>query len=457
MQQQQFDVIVVGAGLAGLCCAGELVRLGRRPLLISETDEVGAVFVVTRFDDNNYAFIQHITWQLGWGGGWWYPLARALGVPLRIYPGYEFEVKIRGIDRTVPTPICVSAVGLADMICDAFPLPSATRQNLEKVLEAGLMIPYQELMEMSNIPMGEWLAQQGADELASKVILALCGQMNDLTVDLSSRYQSVLGGIGLLRILFCGEGVLANIAPNIREGLCVPLARAIEQRGGTVWRGTKVAEILIEDGRAVGVLMEDGRIARSNNVGVAVGNPRIPAILKPLPEEIREPIKHSANIDMQDFNLWYLLNKPVVQPPRDRRASGTFDPQTFSVTQVNLVLSGVSPWAVEPGKQIVLGHTALPLDEIEKVGGREAIYERILALSEEHYPGLTGAIEKVVRKEYKNRWFNSICIGPKIPRIINAVQGLWFVGDGSSPSAGVWTECAASCGVLGARSINESI
>ena len=71
MEHEEFDSIVVGAGLAGLCCAGELVRAGRRPLLVAETKEVGAVFVTTRFDERNYGFIQHITWQLGWGGGWW--------------------------------------------------------------------------------------------------------------------------------------------------------------------------------------------------------------------------------------------------------------------------------------------------------------------------------------------------------------------------------------------------
>lgn len=38
---EQVDVIVVGAGVAGLCCAGELVLSGSKTLMISETREVG--------------------------------------------------------------------------------------------------------------------------------------------------------------------------------------------------------------------------------------------------------------------------------------------------------------------------------------------------------------------------------------------------------------------------------
>lgn len=137
-----------------------------------------------------------------------------------------------------------------------------------------------------------------------------------MTVELAGRYQSVLGGIGLIRLLMCGEGILANIYPNVREGLCIPMANAIAEKGGTVWRGEGCRGPDRERSGVSGERMQDGREARAPIVALAVGNPRIPALLDPLPPEVKEAVDYSAEIDMQDFNIWYLLKEPAIAPPR---------------------------------------------------------------------------------------------------------------------------------------------
>src|SRR5205085_1320270 len=98
MARAEFDKVVIGAGMAGLACAGELVRNGERPLLICETKEVAAMYAVQEIGANSRAFVQHLTWQPSWGGGggWWYPLARALDVPLHLHPGVGFSATLAG-------------------------------------------------------------------------------------------------------------------------------------------------------------------------------------------------------------------------------------------------------------------------------------------------------------------------------------------------------------------------
>jgi hypothetical protein len=184
-------------------------------------------------------------------------------------------------------------------------------------------------------------------------------------------------------------------------------------------------------------------------VAIAAGNPRIPALLDPLPPELDEPLAYTKSIAVQDFNLFVLLDKPVVPP----KITGLFDHQTRSITQLNWSMTDAAPWTTEPGKQIMGVHTAMPHDEVAALGGPEVVYAAMRARSEEMYPGLGEHIQRTAQQSHRHHWLSPITIGPKIPRTVPSVDGLWFVGDGSAPTGGIWTEAAASCGILGARAI----
>src|ERR1700677_3436042 len=120
MNTHNFDKIVVGAGMAGLACAGELSLLGERPLLIAETKEVGAMFRIQKVGENSRAFQQHLTWQPMWHGGWWYRLARGLGIPLQLYSGFRFAAKLEGDHDIVNIPMCASGAAVMDFLTGTF-------------------------------------------------------------------------------------------------------------------------------------------------------------------------------------------------------------------------------------------------------------------------------------------------------------------------------------------------
>jgi glycine/D-amino acid oxidase-like deaminating enzyme len=454
--QKDFDQIIIGAGMAGLCCAGELVVQGQRPLLICETPEVGAMFRLKTLGESSRFFLQHTTWQLGWGGGWWYQLARQLNVPVKIHQGLSWALTVRGSGDIVPLALPGSASAFVEILTEAFDLPldQPTRDEIERIMYEMLRLPYEELYELHRVPLAQWLAEQGADELVSALFLTFCGFPNDMTLDVAMQHCSVFGGIATLRIMLCNEGLLPVVYPNPREGLLIPMAKEVERRGGEVWRGKKVAQVLVDGGRVSGVAFQDGTEVRGSTVAIATGNGRIRKLLDPLPPELVEPLAYTDSIALYDFNTYFLLDRPLVQPANAGIAS--FDLNTMSVHHWIWPLTGVAPWTTEPGKQLVGTHFAYDAEGVAANGGAEAIYAGLLERTEELVPGFTAAVVDSVNymsSPTGTAWMSPVTHGPKIPRTVGSVEGLWFVGDGSEPVRGIWSEAAASAGILGARAM----
>lgn len=455
MGDDQFDAIVVGAGLAGLSCAAELVLHGQRPLLISETKEVGATFAVTEVGGpKNLGFLQHMVWNIGWGGGWWYPLARALNIPLRFYPSMPLAATVRGTGRVVDIPYCTSAAALTDTLLEALPIPGldALRGPFEKVMQAALAIPYQELVKMDRVPLAEWLPDQGADEMISAMVLSFCGNLQELKMADAIEHLSVFGGLSGPRAYLCNEANVVTAVPDIRNGLCIPLAGAIEQRGGTVWRGRRVLKVLVEGDKARGVVLVDGTEMRAPVVAIACGNSRIAGILDPLPDEVQAPLAYSEQTASQDFCTYAVLDKPVVPREHDRFL-GVINPEDGSNVQWAWPLHAAAPWTCEPGMQMLASQSFYSAKEVAGAGGEEAIYAEMAKVNEEIYPGYQEATVAFATQRHRHHWMTPLMVGPKLSRTIDSVRDLWFVGDGSTPVGGAFMEAAASAGILGARGI----
>jgi glycine/D-amino acid oxidase-like deaminating enzyme len=451
MTTHEFDKIVIGAGMAGLCCAGELTRLGERPLLIAETKEVGAMYRVQQVGPNNRAFQQHLTWQPSWGGGWWYPLARGLGIPLQLFNGFRFAAKLEGEGNPIVNiPMCASGSAVMDFLTGEFgmTIPEASAPILERCLDAALGIPHDELVGMNDVSLVSWLEELGADDMVLRLFLTFGGSPNGMSIDDSKTFLSVYGGLASLRAMLAGEAFFPMPYPNIREGICIPIADEVERRGGAVWKGQKVKRVLIEDSRAVGVEMADGRKALAPVVAIATGNGRIPALLETIPAEIEEALSISASAAEPELAVFALLDKPVVPAENDRECIGVINPETGYCHWV-VPLHGIAPWLTEPGKQMVASWLRQSADQ--PLDDDEAALKTAIDLADGVLPGYRDAIETVAANRRPQDFTAPLLVGPKLPRTIPSVSGLWFVGDGSVPIGGIWSEGAASCGILGAR------
>jgi phytoene dehydrogenase-like protein len=457
-----FDAIVIGAGAAGLCCAGELVLRGLRPLLICETKEVGWT-LRSRWVGKNRGVCQHPVWQPA-GEVSWYQLVRALNIPVRISPlHYPLEITIHGSGVFHDVDYCSSAAALGELFARVFagsPLPMAQIQGpFEKIAQIGLAIPYPELRKLHRVSMAEWLAEQGADEMLTQIMLALASVVGELPLEAGTE-MSVFGFWALIRSLVCGEQPYMLVYPDAQEGLCVPLARAIERGGGVVSRGHKVQCVPTEQGKVGTVVLEDGTEFWAPVVAIATGNSRIPALLDAVPAQVEEALTYAAKFsNTTDVVTYTLLDKPVVPPARDRfTAVLNPDDLTRPFLQYSWPLHSIVPWCTEPGKQFLLSQRLYTSDaEVAAAGSRDDIVAAIHALNEDLYPGYNDAIEDVGVLSHRHHWSAPFLAGPKLPRTVADVDGLWFVGDGSTPIDGVYFEAAASAGILGARSIVESL
>jgi FAD binding domain len=454
VSEDRFDAIVVGAGMAGLCCAGELVLQGARTLLISETREVGAALAAPVID-GNIGLMQIPTHQVGWGGGWWVPLARRLNVPIRAPLGFNslaYDLLFEGQRQVNVLPrSMVSAADLVDAICTAMPAAAGARENLDRVLHAGFAIDYEALAEMDDVLLLEWLADQGADELTTMTIMTLASGGVATTGAFSREHVSVHGGIGVIRTLFSSEACYGHVYPDNRRGVAIPFAAAIERRGGTIWRGARVEQVEVSSGRVGQVVVRDGRTASAPMVALACTNTRIAGVLDAVPPEVEPALVFSHRTLQKDYHAFALLDREVL-PADGNLLRGVLRPD--GTLALWAIACHAVPWAMAAdtqAKQFVVAGCCLPAHEDH--GNEEEIFARLNAIMEFNDPGYKAATIKTHNLAHKpgHLWFENQLVGPKLPRRSDSVEGLWFVSQASRPTYGFYMEAGASAGILGAR------
>ncbi|WP_205870932.1 FAD-binding protein [Mycolicibacterium holsaticum] len=437
-----FDVIVVGGGAAGVCCAGELVLHGLRPLLIAEGPEVGYHFRSVRFGQNR-GTVQALAWQSSWGGGWWVPLARKLDIPLKLRDYQPMESTVVGTGKRVDLPYMATPSAVAEVLSSlgGDPLPDEARSQIAAATRAAFALSPEEVLALDRVRCYEWLQSHGAGPEVAARLSIMFGRPNGLNQSDAVEYLSAACGLWTLRIWYCHEGIGCEIVPDPCDGVWIPMAREIERRGGQVWRGRKVSEVIIEGGRAVGVILKDGTEVRAPAVALSTGNARIAKLLKPTPAEVQAT---------RDFD--------GPQPQRQLVMFALFDREVMPTVSLSISwpdgrrLGAAVPTHhtnVEPGKQLIhlvatnIGNR--PVDEA--VRDVEAGLARVI-------PGYRDAVIEVKTLVHTSEaWLDYVTVAPKLPRRSGSLDGLWYVGQGAAPLAGCWTEAAAGSGVLGARAI----
>ncbi len=452
----EFDVIVVGAGAAGVCCAGELVLRGVRPLLIAEASEVGYQFRPKELE-NGRAIAQYPSRNLYGDGGWWYSLAQRLNVPINIHrnqAGFAGTVLGSGVVEDIPS--IVAAVELADIIARRSTEPlGSSRAVLDRVLHRALTMPADELAGLHDVSLAEWLEKEGADDLTMRLCLGFATSSSWLEPDQAEQYLSVFGVFARLRSYFCGHHEMCTVAPDPRSGLFVPLARAIEQRGGTVWRSRRVRQVLTSGNSAIGAVLDDGTEARAPIVALAAGTSRLASLFPDgTPPEIEAVVSFEQSLgDYLEYISFAVVDRTFYRPPQQFVFTST---EAGERLQVDWSVSSLVPWATLPGWEIIATEVVRSSSAVAAGGGTEALHARMREVTDCLYPGFQDAIVEYATDQHP-QFITPLLTGPKLPRQSPCLRGLWFVGEGSTPVDGVYTEGAASAGILGARSIAQQL
>jgi glycine/D-amino acid oxidase-like deaminating enzyme len=451
------DVIVVGAGAAGVCCAAELVLSGLRPLLISEAADVGFQFRPMPMKQAR-PLRQALGRSLYGDGGWWYSLVKRLDVPiklhrqhLRIGSAKVGAAEIKGV------PSQMSAGELAGLLAARAPasLGTAEVETMRRVLHMTLTMPRQDLAALQGITVAEWVQKVGGNQEVTDICVAFAASSSYLSPEQVERYLSVFGFFSRLRDFYFGEAELCAVEPDLQTGLFVPLAAAIEQHGGIVRRGHRVAGLHREGDRIVGVVMDDGAEFRAPVIALAAGTSRLPGLFDgPAPHEVRAVRDFEAEVgSYKEFMTMYVVDRKLF--PKDWDAV-TVSSEAGTRLQFDFSATALAPWGNRPDWEVIGSERLCSAAQVEQEGGSDGLFDRMRETTEALIPGLAEAtVERVARSHPS--FLTPGLVGPKLPRQSPSLGGLWYVGEGSVPVDSVYGEGAASAGVLGARAITASL
>jgi len=243
------DAIVIGAGAGGLAAAARLVHAGLRPLVVERLDKPGGR-ASTEEIDGHKVNVGAIALELG---GVFEETFEIVGAPLNVRepnPAAAFYLNRKVVD--------VSKGGWS------FLLGQISKQAA-RVLGAFADAKAGTLPD-GRLSTKDWLSGYTKNETVHAIFRNLCASIFACNADeLPARafltYFTQKGAFK--RFGFCPEGTI---------GVWRSLAEAVERHGGTVWLETPVAEILIENGRAAGVIVQRGGAPVTVRSGIVISN-----------------------------------------------------------------------------------------------------------------------------------------------------------------------------------------
>jgi all-trans-retinol 13,14-reductase len=265
----KFDAVVIGSGIGGLACAAALARFGRRVAVFEKHTVAGGLTHTFQRDAYTWDVGVHYLGQMGpgepmrrvmdWLSGGTIDFA-ALGTVydvVRLADGTRFEY-------------ARPRAALEASLREAFP---AAHGDIERYLAAldaarrSFTTPFQQHAMPAWLAHAiGWLKAPARERWWGRTVTEVLGECTSdprLAAVLSAQWGDHGG-----KPARASFAVHAMITDHYLEGAWYPvggagafargLAPVIEAAGGTVRTGAPVAGILLEDGRATGVELEDG-------------------------------------------------------------------------------------------------------------------------------------------------------------------------------------------------------
>ena len=261
-------VIVVGAGVAGLVCAIELERAGRRVLLLEQESTVGGRVRTVRRDD----FLMDRGFQVLFAG---YPV---LG-------GY-LDARALSLHPFVPTVRIALPTGTS-IIGDAIRDPSVLA---ETILSAQVGIgDIWRLLRLRRLATTRSIDEIFASPYADVSTIEFLRQRGFSRDAIERFFVPFYGGILLDRSLTTSAAVLLFTFKMFAEAptalpaagmAAIPLQLRSRLRVADVRTDTRVTSIHVEQNRAAGVIVAGGELVRGRDVVLATDSPVSAALAK---------------------------------------------------------------------------------------------------------------------------------------------------------------------------------
>ncbi|MBA3823153.1 MAG: NAD(P)/FAD-dependent oxidoreductase [Ktedonobacterales bacterium] len=238
MQEETFDVIVIGAGLGGLLSAAQFLERGQRVAVVERLGHVGGRFTAKTFGGAQVS--TGAVHMLPFGSnGVLAAMLRDLAVPHHVFDAEVFgSFYLRGRQIPVRSMLSMARVlGPREFGC------------LMR-LGAAMFLRHPRPEERS-LSFRAWLVHQGVTRATYPTIVAFFERVSHFTLSVD------LDQVSYPEVCETTKNMFRYGPPGIVAGGCAAVARALEARiraaGGTLLLHHDVPQVLTEAGTAVGV------------------------------------------------------------------------------------------------------------------------------------------------------------------------------------------------------------
>jgi len=307
----KYDVIVIGAGPGGITCAALLARKGLNVLVLDKNQGVGGKQMAVSL--NGYRAELWPTGGLPPKGGAWFEAFKTLGIESK------FRVSITDIgmlyrrsggpwQQTV-TKMDPYVLPDPNILFDQWGLNAKEREFAVKLLAEIALMPSEKINALDDVTVRDYLEQY------PELPCTMYGYFAFLTHAFN---------VGLIDLVPMSE-VIKAFQRLMNQPLAYPMggygrmsediAVVLKECGGQIKNRTKVEKIIIEDGRAVGVVTAKGAKYRAPIIVSDAGLQ--PTVLKLVGEQYYDKsyIDYVRNLLPSNgfTGCHYLLSKPVLK------------------------------------------------------------------------------------------------------------------------------------------------
>ena len=429
MQEQNYDVIIVGAGLGGLLSAAQLVQRGKRVAIVERLPHSGGRFTAKTFQGAQVSTGAVHMVPFG-SSGVLARMLRRLRVPHRFFDADIFgSFHVRGKQ--------IRSRGLLGLYKVFGP-----RQFFWFTRIGYFMFLRRLPKEQRSIPFDQWLDSHINVE-----------RNPELTAFFAciSRFALSLGlhQVSTEEVITTTKNMLRFGAPAIVEGGCGALTRELEQyvldHGGDLYLHFDVKQILKEDNKVIGVRVQD----KAKNEELLFLAPLVVSDIGPRStdallhnrqvtqtEVLKQQSNHSIDSEpareaiglkvhvLSDISL--IPHKGIMYCLDTQRIAGIVQPTNFD--------PGLAP----AGKHLLISHQVIRCEDIEAEKRLARADLRVLfgEAFVQHCRILT-------MSAYRGEWpVNRIAQGADVPSR-TSIEGLYLVGDAVKPSGYLMVEGVA--------------